>query len=62
LRGFEQDANRWLSLRKALKPMEIPRDTLDRFVLRHARQVGVFLILGGLYTLVFLLAWLGRQS
>jgi len=49
-------------LRKALKPMEIPRDTLDRFVLRHTRQVGVFLILGGLYTLVFLLVWLGRQS
>ena len=61
LRGFEQDANRWLSLRKALKPMEVPRDTLDRFVLRHARQTGVFLMLGGLYTLVFLLLWLGRQ-
>lgn len=62
LRSFEQDANQWLSLRKALKPMEIPRDNMDRFVLRHARQIGIFLLLGGLYTLVLLLFWLSRQS
>ena len=62
LRSFELGANQWLSLRKALKPMEIPRDNMDRYVLRNARQIGIFLLLGGLYTLVFLLIWLSRQS
>ncbi len=62
LRSFEVGANQWVSLRKALKPMEIPRDNMDRYVLRNARQIGIFLLLGGLYTLVFLLIWLSRQS
>ena len=61
LRDFEHGANQWLSLRKALKPMEIPRDNLDRYVLRHARQIGIFLLLGGLYTLVLLLYWMTRH-
>lgn len=58
LRDFEQDANQWLSLRKALKPMEIPRDNLDGFVRRHTRRFGAFIMLGGLYALVFLSIWL----
>ncbi len=62
LLGFEQNANQWVSLRKALKPMERSRDNLDRYVLRHARQIGIFLLLGGLYTLVLLLYWLNRQQ
>lgn len=62
LRDFEQGANQWLSLRKTLKPMEIPRDNMDRYVLRHTRQIGIFLLLGGLYTLVLLLIWLGRHG
>ncbi len=61
LRGFEQHANQWLSLRKAIKPLDVQRDDVDRYVLRHARQIGIFLLLGGLYTLVFLLIWLSRQ-
>ncbi|GAB5605274.1 hypothetical protein [Sideroxyarcus sp. TK5] len=60
MRGFEEGANQWLSLRKTLKPLEVPRDGLEVYVERHARQVGIFLMLGGLYTLVLLLAWLGR--
>lgn len=60
MRGFEEGANRWLSLRKTLKPLEVPHDGLEVYVERHARQVGIFLMLGGLYTLVLLLAWLGR--
>lgn len=59
LRGFEQEANRWLSLRRALKPLEVPRDNMEIFVLRYARQVGIFLLLGGLYTLVILVSLLG---
>ena len=62
LRSIEHEANQWLSLRKALKPLEIPRDDMERFVLRYTRQFGVFLMLGGLYTLVFLLIWLSRQG
>jgi hypothetical protein len=57
LRGFEEGANQWLSLRKALKPMEVPRDNLDRYVQRYARQVGFFLLIGSLYTLVLLVYW-----
>jgi hypothetical protein len=59
MRGFEEQANEWLSLRKTLKPLEIPRDDLEVYVERHARQLGIFLMLGGLYTLVLLLIWLG---
>lgn len=62
LRGIEQGANQWLSLRRTLKPMEIPRANVDVYVLRYARQTGIFLLLGGLYTLVFLLIWLSRYS
>jgi hypothetical protein len=60
MRGFEEGANQWLSLRKTLKPLEVPRDGLEVYVERHARQVGIFLMLGGLYTMVLLLVWLGR--
>jgi len=60
MRGFEESANQWLSLRKTLKPMEIPRDVFETYVERYARQVGLFLMLGGLYTLVLLLIWLGK--
>jgi hypothetical protein len=54
LRGFEETANQWLSLRRAMKPMEIQRDNMDRYVQRYARQVGIFLLLGSLYTLLLL--------
>jgi hypothetical protein len=62
LRGFEDQANQWLSLRKTMKPLEIPRDDLNRYVERHARLFGIFFMLGGLYVLVLLLIWMGRQS
>ncbi len=62
LRGIEQGANQWLSLRRSIKPLEIPRTDVDVYVLRYARQIGIFLLLGGLYTLVFLLIWLSRYS
>ena len=60
LRDFERGANRWLSLRQSLKPLEIPRDNMQRSVERYVRQVGIFLLLGGLYTLVLLLIWVMR--
>ncbi|TNC96186.1 MAG: hypothetical protein FD121_1196 [Gallionellaceae bacterium] len=60
LRGFEESANQWLSLRKALKPLEIPRDNMERYVQRHTRQIGIFLLLGSLYTLVLLAYGMAR--
>ena len=58
LRGFEQRANHTASLRRALKPLEIPRSNVDEYVFRHVQLVGVLLVLGSVYTLVGLAAWL----
>lgn len=58
LRGFGQTANQTSSLRRALKPLEIPRSNVDEYVFRHVRLVGVLLLFGSLYTLVGLAAWL----
>ncbi len=58
LRGFEHGANQWISLRRALKPLEVPRSGVDEYVFRHVRLVGVLLLLGSLYTLVGLMIWL----
>lgn len=60
LRGFEESANQWLSLRRALKPLEITHDNMERYVERHTRQIGIFLLLGSLYTLVLLAYWMTR--
>lgn len=60
LSDFEQGANRWLSLRRAMKPTEIARPGVDQYVFAHGRQAGVLLILGSLYVLVFLLSWAGH--
>lgn len=62
LREFEQGANQWVSLRRALKPMEMPRKGVDEYIFRHGRQAGILLVLGGLYTLVLLTFWFSRQS
>lgn len=62
LREFEQGANQWVSLRRALKPMEMPRKGADEYIFRHSRQAGILLVLGGLYTLVLLTFWLSRQG
>ncbi len=58
LREFEQGANRWVSLRRALKPVEIGRQGVDEYVFQHGRRVGILLLLGSLYTLVLLTMWL----
>lgn len=60
LRQFEQGANQWLSLRRAIKPMEIPRDDFNDFATEHARQVGLFLLIGGVYTEAILVWWFDR--
>ncbi|MDP2805311.1 MAG: hypothetical protein Q8O24_05155 [Gallionellaceae bacterium] len=57
LKDFEGKANQWISLRNALKPLEIPRSGVDELAFRYAQQVGVMLIIGSLYTLVLLTIW-----
>lgn len=54
---FERGANKWISLRRALKPMEIPRNNLDEFTFRHTQQMGVMLVIGSIYTLALLTFW-----
>jgi hypothetical protein len=60
LRDFEQSANSWVSLRRGLKPVEVPRQGVDEFVFKYGRQAGILLILGSLYVLVLLLFWFGH--
>jgi hypothetical protein len=57
MRGFERGANQWISLRRALKPLEIAHNSVDEFTFRHTQQMGVILVLGSLYTLVVLTSW-----
>ncbi len=59
LRGFEQGANQWLSLRRALKPLEISHSGVDEYVLGNFRLIGILLLFGSLYTLVMFVFWLG---
>lgn len=49
LRGMEAEANQWVSTRRATRPLEIPRDQVERFVAGHVRRVGWLLLLGSIY-------------
>lgn len=60
LRDFEQTANQWISLRRALKPVEVPRAGVDEYVFRHGRAAGVMLVVGSLYVLVLLTTLIGH--
>ena len=60
LRDFEHGANRWVSLRRGLKSLEIRREGLDEYTFKYNRQAGVLLVLGSLYTLALLSFWLGH--
>ncbi len=60
LRGFEQGANQWVSLRRGMKPMEIERSGVDEYILQHRQGAGILIVLGSLYALVLLTVWLGR--
>jgi hypothetical protein len=58
LRGFEKDANQWISLRRALRPFEISRVGMDEYVFQNVQMAGVLLLFGSLYTLAGLTIWL----
>ncbi len=46
---FSHAMNRWVSIRSALRPVEIPRDT-ELFTHKYRYWVGVFLIVGGIFS------------
>jgi hypothetical protein len=56
LREFEQRANQRTSLRQGLKPLEIQRDGLDRYVFRNGRLAGMLILAGSIYTLAILVS------
>lgn len=49
LRVLEQKSNRWVSLRRATKILDVQRGQVDMFVLRHTQRVGWLLLLGSIY-------------
>jgi hypothetical protein len=58
LRGFEEQSNRWVSTRRATRVLDVPHDDVDRYVARHARQVGWLLLLASIYLFVAMFRWL----
>ena len=51
LHDFDQGTNQWFSLRKTLKPVEIPRAGVDEYVFGNARLAGALLLVSSLYIL-----------
>lgn len=48
LRGVEEEANRWVSSRRAIKILEVPHDQVENFVMFHAKRIGWLLLLGSI--------------
>lgn len=55
LRGLEESGNQWLTLRKATKFLDVPRDQMDEFVLCHNQRIGWLLLLGSLTLMLLVL-------
>lgn len=51
LRGLDETANRWVSMRRSTRFLEIPRNHVDKFVIRHDHRAGWMLLLGSFYLL-----------
>lgn len=49
LKGIEGEANQWISSRRAIKMLEVPRDQIELFVARHMQRIGWLLLLGSIY-------------
>jgi hypothetical protein len=58
LRGMEEDANLWVSSRRATKVLDVPHGQVDRFVARHAQRVGWLLLLASIYLFFAMFRWL----
>jgi hypothetical protein len=59
--GFFRTINRWTSMRRAVKPLEIPRDS-TQVVQRYMRVIAVIFIVGGAYSLYALLVQFSAQA
>lgn len=55
LKSSESHANRWISTRKCLQPIEKKRLFLDSWFNKHPRKFGVIIFIASLYNLVILL-------
>ncbi len=55
MRGTEQTANRWLSTRRMLKPLDSPHYGLQSVILNHPRLSGALITLATLYILASVL-------
>lgn len=60
LRLFES-MNRWVSLRRATRPLELPRDTRSA-VIRNRKVLAAVCILGGAFALYGLASWFDARS
>lgn len=58
LHKFELAANEWISLRGAMKSLDLSHNNVDEFTFRHAQQMGVMLVLCSVYTLVAFTFWI----
>ncbi|HUW76633.1 MAG TPA: hypothetical protein VMV70_08110 [Gallionella sp.] len=58
LRGMEEEANLWVSSRRATKVLDVPHDQVDRFVVRHTQRVGWLLLLASIYLFFLMFRWL----
>ncbi len=56
-RRFELGANKWVSLRRTIKPLEILHSNVDDYTFSHTLQMGVMVLMGSVYTLVMLTFW-----
>lgn len=55
LRGIEEEANQWVSSRRAIKMLDVPHDQVEKIIACHTQRVGWLLLLGNicLFFIVF---------
>ncbi|MGA8863491.1 MAG: hypothetical protein WBM09_08285 [Gallionella sp.] len=58
LRGIEEEANQWISSRRATRMLDVPHGQVDRFVERHMQGVGWLLLLASIYLFFLMFRWL----
>jgi len=58
LRGIEEGANLWVSLRRTTRPLDLPRSQVEDFVACHASRIGWLLLLASIYLFFAMLRWL----
>lgn len=62
LRGAEEVADQWISLRRATKQLCIPRDHIEDYVARHRQRFGWLMLMGSIYLSFVTLRWLAWQA